>query len=401
MRGPQRVPIWGERREYTWYIRDGFFVRSPLKFNGVAIGEAERQKFEADFLKQAQERDKRAAAAAASSLDGGGITIQSGGSRPGHGAGDRHRAGRRRPDSADARAAVHLVRLFPALQVRRGQVRARRPRDARRPRGAAHRVLPRAHVRRHRSPPQPRKATSDEEKARDAEVQRLMNKVALVTLWVEPKAHQIVKYTFDNVGFDFLPAQWLVHVSDVKATMTVGPAVPGRLAAEQPGDQPGDDGRRRPVRRPLRRSTTTTTACPASPAKSASSSVTWASLLAMFLARGPQAVVAGEIVAAIQIQGNTATPDEEMRRLAGVQVGMPFDETTVDAVSARLRGGEEVRSVEVRKRFASIEDPDADRAGHRRGRRAGEDRHDRRSRSPDPRRPQDAAQHADPADPRP
>ena len=63
---------------------------------------------------------------------------------------------------------------------------------------------------------------SGPEKARDAEFQRLMNKVALVTLWVEPSAHQIVKYTFDNVGFDFLPAQWLVHVDDVKATMTMG-----------------------------------------------------------------------------------------------------------------------------------------------------------------------------------
>ena len=35
LRGPTRVPIWGERRDYTWYIRDGFFVRSPVKFNGV------------------------------------------------------------------------------------------------------------------------------------------------------------------------------------------------------------------------------------------------------------------------------------------------------------------------------------------------------------------------------
>src|SRR5471030_3068540 len=59
MRGPERVPIWGERREYTWYIRDGFFVRSPLKVNGVTIGEAERRTFEATFLKQAQARDKR------------------------------------------------------------------------------------------------------------------------------------------------------------------------------------------------------------------------------------------------------------------------------------------------------------------------------------------------------
>ena len=48
---------------------------------------------------------------------------------------------------------------------------------------------------------------SADEKARDAQFQNLMNKVSLVTLWVEPKAHQIVKYTFDNVGFDFLPVR--------------------------------------------------------------------------------------------------------------------------------------------------------------------------------------------------
>ena len=48
-----------------------------------------------------------------------------------------------------------------------------------------------------------------------------MNKVSLVTLWVEPKAHQIVKYTFNNIAFDFLPVQWLVHVDDLKASMTM------------------------------------------------------------------------------------------------------------------------------------------------------------------------------------
>ena len=55
---------------------------------------------------------------------------------------------------------------------------------------------------------------------------RFENKVALVTIWVEPKARQIVKYTFDNVGFDFLPTAWLVHVSDVRATMNVGEPFP-------------------------------------------------------------------------------------------------------------------------------------------------------------------------------
>src|ERR1700752_3022849 len=41
LRGPSRTPIWGERREYNWFIRDGFFVRSPVRFNGVTIGETD------------------------------------------------------------------------------------------------------------------------------------------------------------------------------------------------------------------------------------------------------------------------------------------------------------------------------------------------------------------------
>src|SRR5712692_7093202 len=59
LRGPTRLPIWGERRDYTWYIRDGFFVRSPLKFNGVTISEAERRKYEADYLERQKKRDMR------------------------------------------------------------------------------------------------------------------------------------------------------------------------------------------------------------------------------------------------------------------------------------------------------------------------------------------------------
>jgi len=53
-----------------------------------------------------------------------------------------------------------------------------------------------------------------------------MNKSSQVTLWVDPATHQIVKYTFDNVGFEFLPVQWLVHISDFRATMTVAQPFP-------------------------------------------------------------------------------------------------------------------------------------------------------------------------------
>src|SRR5260221_648209 len=59
LRAPAHAPLWGERRDYTWFIRDGYFVRSPLKVNGADVGEADRRKYEADFLRIAQQRDKR------------------------------------------------------------------------------------------------------------------------------------------------------------------------------------------------------------------------------------------------------------------------------------------------------------------------------------------------------
>jgi outer membrane protein assembly factor BamA len=92
-------------------------------------------------------------------------------------------------------------------------------------------------------------------------------------------------------------------------------------------------------------------------------------VLALFLLAGPKglagpegpallvAQTAVETVAAIQIQGNTATPDAEVLRLAGVGVGMPFDATTIDAVTTRLRAAGTFDRVEVRKRFASLSDP--------------------------------------------
>jgi len=44
LRGPSGAPLWGERRDYTWYIRDGFFVRSPVRVNGAVVGEPDRIK---------------------------------------------------------------------------------------------------------------------------------------------------------------------------------------------------------------------------------------------------------------------------------------------------------------------------------------------------------------------
>ena len=53
----------------------------------------------------------------------------------------------------------------------------------------------------------------------DAQLEQMLNKVSMVTLWIEPSAFQIVKYNFENVNLDFLPVAWLARLTDVRATM--------------------------------------------------------------------------------------------------------------------------------------------------------------------------------------
>src|SRR5436190_21027125 len=59
LNGPAGLRLWGEQRDYTWFIRDGYFVRSPVKFNGATIGEGDRRKAEDEYLRRAQRRDAR------------------------------------------------------------------------------------------------------------------------------------------------------------------------------------------------------------------------------------------------------------------------------------------------------------------------------------------------------
>ena len=207
--GPGRQRIWGELREYTWYIRDGFFVRSPVTLNGAPVGEGERRKYEDEFLRRAQRReqqrpgDPQAAPppgeagsdeALASNVDG--LIRQT--RQPGFISsayflrfkfeeGKYALVGREQLDGLDVlRVEYYPERLYTRMQGRRAA------------------------------------GSHDPKDPRDLEIQRMLNKVALVTLWIEPDAHQIVKYAFDNIDFDFLPAQWLARVNEVRATMSMG-----------------------------------------------------------------------------------------------------------------------------------------------------------------------------------
>jgi len=76
---------------------------------------------------------------------------------------------------------------------------------------------------------QQKEPTEREKKRQEkgALIDRQMNKTSLVTLWVDPAEHQIVKYDFSNVWMDFLPAGWLLRVDHLKASMEMSQAIPG------------------------------------------------------------------------------------------------------------------------------------------------------------------------------
>lgn len=64
-----------------------------------------------------------------------------------------------------------------------------------------------------------------------------------------------------------------------------------------------------------------------------------------------------EVIATVQIHGNNVTPDAEVLALAGVSPGDPFGPATMNDVRQRLLRSGRFEGVEVRKRFASIDDP--------------------------------------------
>lgn len=217
LRGPGQLPVWGERREFTWFLRDGFFVRSPLTANGVTISDADRRKYEDSYVRHEKARDKRirereqkqAAGTAVAAADPAAPAADTAASVEGLIAHTREPqfissayflkfkfeegkyalVGREQLDGHEVlKIEYYPARLFSS-DVDRNKGRLERGEKV------------------------------DKDRQMSAAIETAANKVSLVTLWVEPKSNQIVKYTFDNVNLDFLPGAAFVRLSDVKATM--------------------------------------------------------------------------------------------------------------------------------------------------------------------------------------
>ena len=221
IRGPSHQPIWGEQRDYTWYVRDGFFVRSPVRFNGADIGETDRRKYEADFLRRAQERDRRA------------LSLQTPNTGPP--ASDQQPSVKPAPEERGPTTVDGLLRqvrepqFISSAYFLRFKFEESKYALVGREQLVGHEVLRVEYYPTNLfTPRQTRRMARDRDpqNPEDAEIQRMLNKVALVTLWIEPSSHQIVKYTFDNVDLDFLPGRWLFRLDSVRASMTMSEAFP-------------------------------------------------------------------------------------------------------------------------------------------------------------------------------
>jgi hypothetical protein len=215
--GPEGRRLYGTRREYLWFPRDGRFVKSPLTADGVAIGEDERRRQERFWVAREEARAKRRASGGDQNEQGS-VEISIG---PG-GIGVRRNAGgavegsvRDALEPGFVSAAYFLnfkfdpgqyalvgretfedrevlrIEYYPTMMFKDGRTRPNR-----------------------------------ELRKRDEDIERKMNKVSLVTLWIDPTPSQIVRYEFRNIDTDFLPAQWLVQLDGLTATMEMGQPFP-------------------------------------------------------------------------------------------------------------------------------------------------------------------------------
>ena len=135
LEGPSDVRLFGSDRQYTWYVQDGILVRSPVRFNGVAVPDADRREYEAQWLNEERSRAERAQkkkdekkaekddekddeTRTQGDRGAGPAGREPGRRRAGAAAGCRGGRRRRRDRRQGPRAALRLRGQLPALPVR-------------------------------------------------------------------------------------------------------------------------------------------------------------------------------------------------------------------------------------------------------------------------------------------
>lgn len=160
------APIQGFEREYLWFVRDGYAVRSPISVDGVPVPPEERERAEKEWIERQKEREKERGPDKETFF---GFQFEPG---------NYFYAGR---EVLEGREVV-VIEYYPE------------------------------------EGPWP---DEDEEDAEEEEIEAKLSKVLLVTMWIDPDEHQIVRMTLGNAGFDFLPGRWLLQLDTIEATLNM------------------------------------------------------------------------------------------------------------------------------------------------------------------------------------
>jgi hypothetical protein len=204
LNGPGGARVFGFRRDYSWFIREGYFVRSPVRADGVTISEQARREAEDEWVREEKARDQaraeREADQAAAPLDAP-LPVE---------------------DVLKQWAEPRFVSAAYFLKFRFEPGRyALVGRDVLEGRSVLEvEYYPTELFREGRTRPNKRL------RARDRDIEAKMNKISLVTLWIDSETRQILQYTFDDIDTDFLPGRSLVRVDDLRATMRMGEMFP-------------------------------------------------------------------------------------------------------------------------------------------------------------------------------
>jgi hypothetical protein len=152
-------------REYVWFVRDGYLIRSPIRANGVDVSQQEQAEYERDWLKKNKKKRR--------SIDREAFFVFKFTKGSFLFAGRREFEGRR----------VVAVEYYPTFSDLDN--------------------------------------SQDQKGKQEEEYQSMFEKTLLVTMLILPEEHQIVKISFDTVGLEFLPYRWLVRLDELRASMTL------------------------------------------------------------------------------------------------------------------------------------------------------------------------------------
>jgi hypothetical protein len=229
--GPGGFPLWGMRREYQWFIRQGIFVRSPVSADGVKLSEADRKRAEDQWLRRQRNREENETRRAEQRAKGEevdqpsksvaitptGVVVSSS---------DDERTGAPITNTDDMLKQVREPQFVSSAYFLKFRFETGHYALAGREKIGDVQALKIEYYPETGLFKDGRSKPDKKIKDEDDRIEEKMNKASIVTLWIDPATHQILQYTFDDVDWDFFPGRSLVRIGDVAATMQMGQAFP-------------------------------------------------------------------------------------------------------------------------------------------------------------------------------